>query len=403
MDGIFCVSDAVRYLSDVLAEDVVLRGLWVKGEVSNLSHSAAGHSYFTLKDEECQLRCVIFRAGGALKSAVRSMRNGDEVLSHGRIGIYEVQGAVQLYVDHLQAAGVGLLHQRFEELCAKLRGEGLFDEGRKRQLPALPRRIGVVTSAQAAAFQDICRVLAERFPAVDVVLAATLVQGVEAPRQIVAALEHLAALGDIDVIICARGGGSIEDLWAFNDESVARAIANSPVPVVSGIGHQTDFTVADFVADYRAPTPSAAAIAVVPDRDALLAQIDSLAEELRRGCTDHMAGLRSELENARRDLEQRSPGRHIVQWRQRIDDQVARLSERLTALLVLRRERLQRRHGELMLLHPALCLDRGYAMVTDLSGSVIRDAARLPVAGSVQLHMHDGVAVAIVESVRLVP
>jgi exodeoxyribonuclease VII large subunit len=397
LDGVFSVSEVVRYLSDMLAEDVVLSGLWVEGEVSNLSSSAAGHTYFTLKDEECQLRCVIFRASGALRAAVKALKNGSQVLSHGRVGVYEVQGAVQLYVDHVQTAGVGVLQRRFEELCARLRAEGLFDEGRKRELPALPRRIGVVTSPQAAAFQDICRVLAQRFPAVEVVLTPTTVQGTEAPAQIVAAIEHLGTLSHIEVIIVARGGGSIEDLWAFNDETVARAISRSPIPVVTGIGHETDFTVADFVADLRAPTPSAAAAAVVPDRGALLAQIVAYRDDLLRACGDHLDEQRGALEAVCRELRQHSPIRQTAQWRQRLDDQAAVLMERFAHRIVLQRERLQSHRAELLLLHPMLSLDRGYAIVTDSAGAIVREAAQLSPKDVIRLHMRDGTATATVE------
>ncbi|MDB5073829.1 MAG: Exodeoxyribonuclease 7 large subunit [Chloroflexi bacterium] len=403
MDGVFSVGEVVRYLGDILAEDLVLSGLWVQGEISNLSHSTAGHTYFTLKDEECQLRSVIFRGSGATKAAVKQLKNGDQILTHGRLGVYEVQGSVQLYVDHIQAAGVGILHQRFEELCAKLRAEGLFEDERKRPLPALPLRIGVVTSAQAAAFQDICRVLATRFPAVEVVLAATLVQGVEAPSQIVAAIEHLGTLGDIDVIIVARGGGSIEDLWAFNEEEVARAIIASPVPVVTGVGHETDFTVADFVSDFRAPTPSAAAMAVVPDREVLLAQIASLREDLALSMTDQLAEWRYMLDSAQRELSQRSPSRKILQWRQLIDDQLAVLTERLAHDLELKRERLQSRQTELELLHPMHSLNRGYALITDANGSIVRDVAWLHTGERIQVQMRDGSADATVNKVTSSP
>jgi len=397
VDGVFRVTEVVRYLGDVLAEDVILSGLWVQGEVSNLSNSAAGHTYFTLKDEECQLRCVIFRGSGTLRAAVKALRNGDQILTHGRVGIYEVQGSVQLYVDHLQAAGVGMLHRRFEELCAKLREEGLFDEGRKRALPALPGRIGIVTSPQAAAFQDICRVLAKRFPAVEVVLAPTLVQGTEAPAQIVAAIAQLIAIGNVEIIIVARGGGSIEDLWAFNDEAVARAIAGSPIPVVTGIGHETDFTVADFAADLRAPTPSAAAAAVVPDRDALIAQISAFRDDLQRASAEYLGNLRDGLEVEHRELRQRNPLRQTAQWRQRVDDQLAILVERFAHVVGLQRERLHGRRAELQLLHPMLSLNRGYALVTDASGIILREAARLKPGDAIQLHMRDGSATATVD------
>jgi len=383
----------------VLAEDVVLRGLWVQGEVSNLSHSTAGHTYFTLKDEECQLRAVAFRNSGVQKAVLNALKNGDQVLAHGRIGIYEVQGSVQLYVDHLQSSGVGILQRRFEELCAKLRAEGLFEEARKRPVPALPRRIGVVTSAQAAAFQDICRVIGERFPAVEVVLAPSLVQGVEAPQQIVAAIEHLSDRGDIDVIVVARGGGSVEDLWAFNDEAVARAIVRASVPVVTGIGHETDFTVADFVADLRAPTPTAAAVAVVPDREVLLSQIESYGGQMSSALGDRLAKARGSVGALHRELVQHSPWRSIVQWRQLLDDLVRALTERAARHVQIKRERLLSRQAELALLHPTAALERGYAIITDSTGAIVRHAARLDIGDQILIRLRDGSVAATVDDV----
>jgi exodeoxyribonuclease VII large subunit len=403
VDGVFSVAEVVRYLGDILADDVVLSGLWVQGEISNLSHSTAGHTYFTLKDAECQLRCVVFRASGAAKLHVKALKNGDNVLTHGRVGVYEVQGSVQLYVDHVQAAGAGILNQRFEELCARLRAEGLFDLERKRSLPALPRRVGVVTSPQAAAFHDVCRILASRFPAVEVVLSPTLVQGIEAPGHIAAAIEHLAGLGDIDVIIVTRGGGSIEDLWAFNEELVARAIFHSAVPVVTGVGHETDFTVADFVADVRAPTPSAAAMAVVPDREVLLAQIESLADDLARSVDDRRLAWAASLSLAQRDLQYRSPIRRIAQLRQHLDEQLTVLVERMSTHVEIKRERLRGRAVELSLLSPLDALRRGYAVVLDEQGLLVRDAAGLRQGETMSVRLRDGTVAAIVTTIDLAP
>ncbi len=399
VDGVFTVGEVVRYMGDVLADDVVLSGLWVQGEVSNLSHSTAGHTYFTLKDEECQLRAVAFRNSGVQKAVLRALKNGDQVLTHGRIGIYEVQGSVQLYVDHLQSAGLGILQQRFEELCAKLRAEGLFEDARKRPIPVVPRRIGVVTSVQAAAFQDICRVIGERFPAVEIILSPSLVQGVEAPQQIVAAIEHLSHRGDIDVIIVARGGGSVEDLWAFNDEAVARAIAGASVPVVTGIGHETDFTVADFVADLRAPTPTAAAVAVVPDREILLSQVEAYGVEMLSALGDRLTRARRSVDTLHRELLQRSPWRSIVQWHQHLDDLVRALTERATRHVQIKRERLLSRQGELALLHPTVALERGYALITDSTGAIVRHAAGLDIGDQIRIRLRDGTVAATVDDV----
>jgi exodeoxyribonuclease VII large subunit len=395
MDGVFTVGEVVRYLGDILAEDLVLNGLWVRGEVSNLSLSSAGHTYFTLKDTVGQLRCVWFRNNGARKKAV-GLKHGDHVLAHGRVGIYEAHGNVQLYVDVVQHDGIGPLHQRFEQLCERLQEEGLFAPERKRPVPALPRRIGVVTSPQAAAFQDICRVLQSRFPAVEVVLSPSLVQGEEAPAQLVAALERLTKIPNIDVIVLARGGGSLEDLWAFNDERLARAIVASPIPVVTGVGHETDSTIADFAADLRAPTPSAAAAAVVPDYRELQAQVTALAEQLHEEIDTRLDNLRAGLRATVADLHTWSPLRSINQRRQRIDDLLRVGHDHLTHHVQLRAERLHGEERGLVLLNPLRTLDRGFALVLRESGTIARDGADLGYGEALSIRFRDGDVAAVV-------
>lgn len=388
MDGVFSVAEVVGYLRDIIDEDVVLSGLWIEGEVSNLSHSTAGHTYFTLKDAEAQLKCVMFRQAGRGQAA--TLKHGGQMLVHGRMGIYEAQGSIQLYVDLVQPAGVGALHRRFEELRDRLREEGLFAEERKRPIPAMPARIGLVTSAQAAALQDILRVLARRFPAVEVILAHTAVQGDEAPAQIVAAIEHLGRRGDLEVLIVARGGGSLEDLWAFNEEIVVRAIVASPIPVVTGIGHETDTTIADLAADLRAPTPSAAAAAVVPDREELLAQLLAARQELRRAMAERLMRSGAELSALKRELAMRSPERRLAQYRQVLDDTQVVLRERTLHHITLMGERLRSRHIQLKLLDPLRTLDRGFALLTDERGVIIRHAAALSADQRIDIRLSDG-------------
>ena len=271
------VTDVTLRIKALIEEDPQLADLWLEGEVSNFRQASSGHCYFTLKDSDGEIRCVMWRGVAARQPWLPDQ--GDWVEAHGYVSVYERGGAYQFYADILQQSGVGQRWQQFLELKARLEAEGLFDEERKRPLPEWPKRIGVVTSATGAAFRDICNVLGERYPLVEVVLAPSLVQGASAPAAIVSALGALDEQPGIDVIIVARGGGSMEDLWAFNDEGVARAIAACRVPVVTGVGHETDFTIVDFVSDYRAPTPSAAAAAVVPDRYELHAQ----APRLNRG------------------------------------------------------------------------------------------------------------------------
>jgi exodeoxyribonuclease VII large subunit len=389
MDGVFTVGEVVRYVQDILTDDLVLSGLWVSGEVSNLTTSSAGHTYFTLKDAVGQLRCVFFRPGGK-RAKTLALKQGDDVLAHGRVGMYEAQGNIQLYVDLVQQAGVGPLHLQFEQLCARLQDEGLFDAERKRELSVFPRRIGVVTSPQAAAFQDICRVIASRFPAVEVVLSPSLVQGAEAPRQLVAALGRLTEIADIDVIIVARGGGSLEDLWAFNDELLARTIVASPIPVVTGIGHESDTTIADFAADLRAPTPSAAAAAVVPDRRELLVRVTEVTRQLGEEIDSRLTNRRARLSATGKDIVAWSPLRTIQQRRQRIDDLLQVGRDHVVHHLRIRSEQLHGEERGLHLLSPVLTLDRGFALVLREDGVIARDAAELQTDEALRIRFRDG-------------
>ena len=261
--------------------------LWVEAEISNFSRPSSGHWYFSLKDANAQVRCAMFRQRNML--CAFTARDGQKVLVRARIGLYEPRGEFQLIVEHMEDAGLGALKRKFEELSARLKAEGLFEAERKRPLPALPRRIGVITSPSGAAVRDILHVLARRFPAVAVMVYPVAVQGAQAPAEIVAALKLACRRAECDVLILARGGGSLEDLWAFNDEQLARAIVASSIPVVSGVGHEIDFTIADFAADVRAPTPSAAAELVVPDAEEWLA---ALAQPLHAARTRRAAPSR---------------------------------------------------------------------------------------------------------------
>jgi exodeoxyribonuclease VII large subunit len=272
------VSDITRYLRELFESDEILHEVWVQGEISNLSRPASGHIYFTLKDQSAALKCVIWK-----QTAWRlplSLQNGMAIEAHGAISIYERDGQYQLYADAVRLTGEGALYQEYLRLKARLEAEGLFDTERKRPLPELPAGIGVVTSATGAALQDILNTLRRRFPLVEVVLAPCAVQGEEAPPQIVNAIRSLNRTDGVDLILVARGGGSLEDLWAFNDERVVRAIADSDLPVITGIGHETDFTLADFAADVRAATPTAAAEQAVPDRAELREQFLTVASPL---------------------------------------------------------------------------------------------------------------------------
>src|SRR5437667_5051945 len=360
--SIFSVTQISRYLKELMDTDEILQDVWIRGEISGCRMYPSGHCYFTLKDAEAQLPCVFFK-NARLRSSTPELRDGMAIAANGRISLYERDGKMQLYVENVELFGEGALFLRFEQLKARLAAEGLFDESRKRSLPSSPSIVGIVTSPEAAALRDMLRVISTRFPLTQVILYPTLVQGSEAPTAIAHALDGLNAHGKADVVILARGGGSIEDLWAFNEEVVARAIARSQIPVISGVGHETDFTIADLVADYRASTPTAAAAAAVPDiaewRDKLLEFQEALAESVEAYLNDQ----REQLGRTRRDLLRLDPHYQLERLQQRLDDTTALLQARMQHILSLRTERLRGVALRLHSLSPLLTIARGYAVV----------------------------------------
>ena len=383
------VSQLVSRIRETVEADPLLVDVWVEGEVSNFRQAVSGHCYFTLKDAGAELRCVMWRDTAARLPTLPA--DGDHVLAHGRVGVYEQRGAVQLYVDSLEPAGVGALYLEFERLKARLAAEGLFDEARKRPLPPFPRRIGVVTSPTAAALRDILNVLGRRYPLAEVILSPTLVQGDDAPPQIVAAIEALDRREDIDVIVVARGGGSLEELWAFNDERVARAIANARKPVVCGVGHETDFSLADFAADRRAPTPSAAAEIVAPDQAELRHRIGVLSARLGSLLQEQLAAYRLRLAEQVRALRHFSPAVRLVQARQQVDELVGRSLTALQHDIALRRERLRGLVGRLEGVSPLATLERGYAIVRRADDDqVVRSVDQVAAGDRLRVRVSDG-------------
>ncbi len=386
---VYRVSQITAYIKELFDSDYALQDLWLEGEVSNYSQAASGHVYFTLKDEEAQIRCVMWRS--QVERQAYLPQDGEAILAHGRISVYEAGGRYQLYVDDIQPAGAGLLYLQFEALKERLAAEGLFDVGRKRPLPPFPRRLGLVTSPTAAALRDIVNVLRRRYPLVEVVLSPTLVQGDEAPSQIVAAIEALDQHTDVDAIIVARGGGSLEELWAFNDERVARAIYASQVPVVTGVGHETDFTIADFVADVRAPTPSAAAELVVPDRQELQGAVESWRGRLAQLMRGRIEEERRALQYQEQVLRRFSPQAQIDSYRQRIDDLMHSALAGLKHRLTLARERLRTLTSKLQTLSPLATLERGYAIARHLgTGKVVRSVAQVVAGDRLEVRVSDG-------------
>src|SRR5438105_8055417 len=387
---VLSVAQLSRYLKELLEVDDVLQNIWVQGEISGCKTYSSGHCYFTLKDAEAQLHCVFFK-NARLRSSAPVLRDGIAITANGRISYYERDGKLQLYVECVELIGEGALFLRFEQLKARLAAEGLFDENRKRPLPEQPAVVGIVTSPQAAALRDMLRVLHARYPLAEVLLAPTLVQGSEAPASISAALDLLNEHGEADVIIVGRGGGSIEELWAFNEEIVARAIARSRIPVISGVGHETDFTIADFVADHRASTPTAAATAAVPDISEWLADVQTHQQALTVLMEDILVGLADELARTERDLQRQNPQYQLDRLHQQLDDTTALLQTRLQHILSLRGERL---HGVALQLHslsPLLTIARGYAVVRrDIDAVVVTSTQQVQAGDELSIQVIDG-------------
>ncbi len=390
----FSVSQVAGYLKELLETDDLLQDIWVQGEVSGCRTYSSGHCYFTLKDAQAQLPCVFFKQS-RMRSSALELRDGMAVAVNGRISLYERDGKLQIYVERVKLLGEGALFLRFQQLKTRLEAEGLFDSERKRPLPSHPTTIGIVTSPQAAALRDMLRVLRTRYPLAQVILSPTLVQGAEAPAAIVAALDLLNEHGEADVVIVGRGGGSIEELWAFNEEIVARAIARSRIPVISGVGHETDFTIADFVADYRASTPTAAAAAAVPNIEDWRVDVLEKQQQLADLMKEYLGDLHEDLERIQRDLLRLSPQSLLDGRRQQLDDTTELLRTRMQYLLSLRNERLKGMALRLHSLSPLLTIARGYAIVR-------RDADQTIITSIEQTHPGDTLTIQVADGNILV-
>lgn len=370
--------------------------VWVEGEISRLTRHASGHWYFTLKDAEAAVSCAIFKQNNT--SVIFVPKDGLKVRVLGQASLYEPRGSYQLIIRKMEEAGKGSLQEQFEKLKAKLAAEGLFDADRKKPLPLLPQKIGVVTSPTGAAIRDIITVLTRRFPNIEILLAPVIVQGEGAAGKIAAAMEYLNTRDDIDLMIVGRGGGSIEDLWAFNEEVVARAIAASRIPVISAVGHEIDFTISDFVADVRAPTPSAAAELAVPVKSELEIRITRLTARLSGSLQNQVHILRERIPGYRQTMVQ-ALRTEVRQRQQRIDESALRLTHELkNSVTALRqqlpnfhqrmthriesaaaeqKQNLRRLEVQLRALSPLAVLDRGYSLTQTTDGAVVRDAAAL--------------------------
>lgn len=392
------VSELNRYLKSLITGDPTLQDIWVSGELSNFKHHRSGHMYFTVKDGASSLRCVFFS-----RDNIRCLfepADGMEVLLNGNISVYEPDGIYQLYVREMEPAGMGSLYLAYEQLKSKLEEEGLFRSEKKKTLPQMPRKIALLTSPTGAALQDMLTVFRKRFPALELLVVECLVQGTGAARDLVRALEQVNSRSDIDLIIMARGGGSLEDLWPFNDETLARAIDRSAIPIISAVGHETDFTIADFVADLRAPTPTAAAQLAVPVLDD---QLQMLIQHRRRVAV----ALRGRILREKQNLDQvtgerffQAPLRRIAQQRETLLRSDSALQKNMVSMLRLKGLELASRTEKLESFSPLKVMRRGFSYCRDQDGRIVRSVKDVTVGSRLQLNFTDGRAFCRTEAVE---
>lgn len=382
------VSDVNNYIKAVLSHDENLSGISVSGEISNFKVYSSGHAYFSLKDPGGVLKCVMF-SSYARRLDFRPV-DGTRVVATGSIGVYERDGVYQLYVEDMRPEGIGSLYEQFEKLKKKLSEEGLFDQAHKREVPFLPKAVAVVTSPSGAVIQDIRNVTRRRFPSMPLILYPAAVQGAAAPGELIAGLRQAIYEGLADVIIIGRGGGSIEDLWGFNDEKLAREIYASPIPVISAVGHETDFTICDFVADLRAPTPSAAAELAVPELNDLLYTLDKLSRKLSFAAMSSVRLNTARLDRLKASVSPKGLAKVIEHRQELLDSRAGRLKQAVNARLSRDNARLDGLSRALKAYGPEEVLSRGYGIVTDVDGKVISSVASLERLDRAELRLADG-------------
>ena len=386
---IVTVSELTNYIKSKFENDAILRNIWVKGEISNFRHHSSGHMYLTLKDEGAALKAVMFKS----RNSQLPFRpdNGMGVLARGYLSLFERDGQYQLYVDEMQPDGIGALHMAFTQLKSRLEMEGLFASATKKKLPSLPRKVAVITSPTGAAVRDIITVMQRRLPHTHIILMPVAVQGDEAPGQIARGIEMINSLKDIDVIIVGRGGGSLEELWAFNTEIVARSIFASRIPVVSAVGHETDYTIADFVSDHRAPTPSAAAEVVVPDRKELVRHINSLRDRLNCAITTKLDNATYRLRTCLDRVPFTRPKEKIFRSGQELDYLTKRLGQSIVVQLQDRKHKLALQLTKMNALSPLGTLARGYGICrTGPEGRLISGIKQVEQGQNIQVILQDG-------------
>lgn len=394
---ILTVSQITQYIKAMFTSDVLVQSISLRGEISNLVERG-GHMYMTLKDEGAVIKAVIFKS--ALVRLKFRPENNMTVIAHGRINVYEQSGQYQLYVDMLEPEGIGALAKAYEQLKKKLEAEGLFDASKKKKLPKIPKRVGVITSPAGAAVRDMINVLTRRFPLAEMIIFPSLVQGEEAPRQLSSGIRYFNRTRSVDVIIIGRGGGSIEDLWAFNDETLARTVASSEIPVISAVGHESDFTICDFVADMRAPTPSAAAELAVPDATELIASLASQSARLTGAFSAKVKRARGELDFLTSRRVMRSPLAMLDDKNMRLSHITDRAYMAYSRMLSDKKAELSKSLSKLEALDPLSVIARGFSVAFDKNGKIIRSVSDVNAGDSFDLCVSDGNIKALVCAVE---
>ncbi len=384
----FKVNEVNSYIKRVLTTDMLLSNIQVEGEISNFKHHYSGHMYFSLKDDKSRIKCIMFKSDN--EKLLVNLEEGMKVVATGYISVFERDGDYQLYIRKIEEKGIGDLYKAYELLKTKLQKEGLFDEVHKKAIPSMPKKIGVVTSSTGAAIRDIISIIRRRYPPCKILIYPSLVQGPDAPAEIIRGLEYLDNLDDIDLIITGRGGGSIEELFAFNDEELARCIFNLKTPIISAVGHETDFTIADFVADLRAPTPSAAAELAVPDMAYLYEDLNNKYNYLTNYIINRLGDIKSNLTMYERGLKYNNPLLKLREKNQEVDI----LYRRLTSFINLKLNKEYRNfsllENKLSLLNPVLSLDKGYGILVNRDGKAIKTIDDLNIDDEIRIILKDG-------------
>ena len=395
---IYTVSELTKYIRAIVEES--FPGIWIEGEIANFVHHSSGHIYFSLRDKGATIKCAFFKYSN--QKLKFEPKNGMKVICRGSVSVYEPRGDYQLIVEDLEPKGIGALQLQFQQLKEKLEKEGLFDERNKIPLPFLPTRIGVVTSPTGAAIQDIINIARRRFANIEIIINPVKVQGADAKDEIVSAIKQFNELEIIDVMIVGRGGGSLEDLWPFNEEIVARAIFASKIPVISAVGHEVDYTISDFVADFRAPTPSAAAELVIPRKEELIKLIGVALERLNNAISDKLDVLKKKLDNLKESYILRQPLNYVIQMQQRIDDLRKDMFVSIEHMVDMSGERFNRITSKLEALSPVSILNRGYSITKRLpEGLVVREAHSLKPGDLIETRLGQGKLKSKVEEIQL--